>query len=509
LSAIIAILLSTFALPAAAAGNREHGKRDTKSLAGLRAAPAKIAQPAVAASNTQSRNNGLLANFDGVGSLDSQKTNFGLTFEPPDQGLCVGNGFVVEMVNSAFRIYDTHGNTLAGPTNVNAPFHEDFAAFTSDPRCHFDPATNTWFAVVLFINDPGTESTIDIAYNTTGDPRTDWSVFRINTTHANAPASFDCPCFGDQPLLGIDAFNVYTSANEFSILGPEFNGSNVYAISKRDLVRHAKKVHFAQYMNLTIDGEPAASVHPALTYGPAPAEYFLSSLDPKGDGDNRIGVWALTNQGRVDSGGKPQLSSRVISSEPYSIPPGAAQKGSTQLLESGDDRMMETQFINGEIWGALGTKVSGNDDSTPRAGIAWFRVRPQLDGSKLGSASLSAQGYLRSGNRYLLYPAIQADGNGNAAIVFTLTGANMFPSAAYATLSEGQDNSEFGAPVVAAQGSGPYNASPQRWGDYSWAVLDPTSDSVWMATEYMGPKSSQSSNGRRPWGTRVLHLSFQ
>ena len=36
----------------------------------------------------------VLHNFNGVGSLDSAVTNFGAEFEPPDQGLCAGNGFV-------------------------------------------------------------------------------------------------------------------------------------------------------------------------------------------------------------------------------------------------------------------------------------------------------------------------------------------------------------------------------------------------------------------------------
>jgi hypothetical protein len=107
----------------------------------------------------------------------------------------------------------------------------------------------------------------------------------------------------------------------------------------------------------------------------------------------------------------------------------------------------------------------------------------------------------------VIYPAVQADGQGRAAMVFTLTGPEMFPSAAYATLDQGE--SGFGKPVVAATGSGPYVAKPQRWGDYSWAVLDPNSDSVWMATEYMPPKESQTTNGRRPWGTRVLNVELQ
>ena len=79
-------------------------------------------------------------NFDGVSSRDSADTNFGAEFEPPDQGLCVGNGFVVETVNSAYTVYDTHGTRCAGPFNVNGPFDEGLTEFTSDPRCYFDAA---------------------------------------------------------------------------------------------------------------------------------------------------------------------------------------------------------------------------------------------------------------------------------------------------------------------------------------------------------------------------------
>jgi hypothetical protein len=503
----IATLVSAFATPALASSSREHGSRQRPAPIVNRAGVAPSFATGVQGSNVEGHGGGLRANFNGVSSLDSQITNFGAAFEPPDQGLCVGNGFVVEMVNSAFRVYDMHGKTLAGPTNVNAPFHEDFAAFTSDPRCHYDSATNTWFAIILFINDPGTASTLDVAYNTSGDPTTNWSVFRIDTTRVNAPKSFGCPCFGDQPRLGIDASNIYVSTDEFSILGPEFNGGQIYAISKSDLVKHRGNIHFVHYKDLSLGGSLVFAVEPALTFGPAPAEYFLSALDPNGTGDNRIGVWALTDVDAVSSGGRPRLSSVIVTTEPYAIPPQAEQKGSTSLLDSGDDRMQQTQFINGEIWGELDTAVVPAGDTSPRAGAAWFRVQPQLNGSKLKGAAVTGQGYVVSSGNYVLYPALQADGQGHAAMVFTLTGANRFPSAAYATLRD--DASAFGKPVVAATGSGPYDATPQRWGDYSWAVFDQSSDSVWMATEYMPPKSSQTTDGRRPWGTRVIQVELQ
>jgi hypothetical protein len=484
----------------------ERGARPTRTVSSPHFNASLAATPRVRSAVAASSHSDVLANFDGVSSLDSAVTNFGAEFEPPDQGLCAGNGFVVEMVNSAIRVFDTHGNTLAGPINVNAPFKDGLKQFTSDPRCQYDAATNTWFAIILFINDTSTGSRLEIAYNTTGNPTTKWSVFKIDTTDLNSPKSHGCPCFGDQPTLGIDAFNIYSSTNEFSILGPQFNGAHVYAISKSDLVKHATKVHFVHYKNLRIGGTLAASVQPALTNGPAPAEYFLSSLDPNGTGDNRIGVWALTNPSVVSAGGRPTLSSVVIGSEAYAVPPPAAQMGSTSSLDSGDDRMQQTQFINGQIWGELATSVLVDVDDTPRAGAAWFRVTPHLDGSRIGSAAISGQGYVTSKGNDVLYPAIQADGNGHAAMVLTLTGPNRFASAAYAVLSS--DGSEFGRPKVAAAGTGPYDPNATRWGDYSWAVLDSASDSVWMATEYMPPVSSQTTDGKRNWGTRVINLAL-
>jgi hypothetical protein len=175
-------------------------------------------------------------------------------------------------------------------------------------------------------------------------------------------------------------------------------------------------------------------------------------------------------------------------------------------LDSGDDRMQQTQFIGGEIWGQLDTAITPEDDTTVRAGAAWFRVHPVLNGSRIGGATITGQGYVASTGEYVLYPAIQADGNGHAAMVLTLTGSKRFASAAYAVLSG--DGSEFGEPKMAAAGTGPYDPAATRWGDYSWAVLDPSSDSVWMATEYMPPVSSQTADGLRNWGTRVLQLSL-
>ncbi|MDQ6660035.1 MAG: hypothetical protein M3Z24_03610, partial [Chloroflexota bacterium] len=338
----------------------------------------------------------LLSNFNGTSSLDSAVTNFGAEFEPPDQGLCVGNGFVLEPVNSAFRIYRPNGSTVIGPLNVNDLFAEGPKEFTSDPRCQYDKTTNRWFASILFISADNTSARTDIAVSNSGDPTQDWTVYHLGATDNGMngePKNSGCPCFGDQPLIGLDSSNLYISTNEFSILGPQFNGAQIYALSKSQLIARAH-ANFVQFENLRIGGAKATSVQPAITYGQADAEYFLNSLDPNGTTDNRLGVWAITNRNAVTVGSIPTLSRMVISSERYGVPPPALQKGASSTIDSGDDRMQQVQFINGDLWGALGTKVRPQNDTQVRAGIAWFRVRPQLNGAVIGNATIKNQGYV-------------------------------------------------------------------------------------------------------------------
>ncbi|MDQ6855495.1 MAG: hypothetical protein M3Z57_00290 [Candidatus Dormibacteraeota bacterium] len=486
------------------ASARPHGARSTRTRSGADATRTSGAPTASAAATTPTS---LLHNFNGVSSRDSAVTNFGAEFEPPDQGLCVGNGFVLEPVNSAYRIYHTDGSTVVGPFNVNDIFNVGAAEFTSDPRCYYDASVDRWFVEILFINDASTASSVDIAVSKTGDPTKMWTQYVIDTTDNGGngqPKNPGCPCLGDQPLLGIDHNNLYISTNEFSLLGPEFNGAQIYAIAKSDLVGGSGSAHYVHFGHLSIGGAVAASVQPALTNGSAAAEYFLNSLDPNGTFDNRLGVWAMTNTAAVASGHSPTLSSRVITSEPYGIPPKAQQKGSSSLLDAGDDRMQQTQFINGTLWGALTTAVTIPNDTAERAGAAWFAVHPTLSGSVIGNATITRQGYEVQADRYIMYPAIQADSSGLAVMVFTKTGSGIYPSAAYAVLQP--TATAFGGPITAAGGSGPYDPTATRWGDYSFAVLDPGGQAFWLSTEYVPPKSSQTSDGRRNWGTRVLEV---
>ena len=102
---------------------------------------------------------------------------------------------------------------------------------------------------------------------------------------------------------------------------------------------------------------------------------------------------------------------------------------------------------------------------------------------------------------YLIYPAIVHSASGSTGIVFTLTSGSTNPSAAYVFAGSG---TAFGGVKIAALGASPSTDGASRWGDYSFAALDPNGTDLWMATEYV-PQGFQ--NPITNFGTRVFDLA--
>ena len=203
-----------------------------------------------------------------------------------------------------------------------------FGPFLSDPRCYYDPDAKRFVMTILQlpfdaqgqllqrqVAHPDRRLEELVADHEHG--RLDASSRSTRPTTARVaddgsgrtlPSHPGCPCFGDQPLLGADKYGIYITTNEFSILGPEFNGAQIYAIDKqRALGRDAQ-----------VPGDPgradsarrrARLLAPAcdvadrgeLEHANNGTEYLLSALDFNATTDNRIAVWALTNTKSLDS----------------------------------------------------------------------------------------------------------------------------------------------------------------------------------------------------------------
>ena len=484
--------------------------------------------------------------FDGLNHFDQRFAGTGayagtqFSLEPPDQGLCVGNGFVVETINTAVRVRDATGNDLTAPIALNQFFGltpeiirpaGPFGDFTSDPKCYFDTDTGQFFLTLLQIDivpttgDFGNRAKQLIAVTKNGDPTGDWNLFSFDTTDDGTngtPSHPGCPCFGDQPLIGADATGFYVTTNEFPIHVNGFNGAQVYALNKFALASGSLPtvVHID---DLTQAEGPAFSMQPTTTPpGGAHAsvnggtEFFLSSLDFDATLDDRITLWALTNTSSLTSATPlVALNHVVLGTEVYGQPPamqqrfgpapldealqgklgvqlGLVAKPATEhfnVLNSNDDRMNQTVYADGKVWGAVNTVVKSPTGVT-RTGIAYFIVAPSWNGTTL-AGSIANQGYVAVQNNNVVFPAIAANAAGKGIISFTLVGPSFFPGAAYAKVDASHDASTV---FVARFGSGPADGftgeqsqdpvdnGVERWGDYGAAVAA-ADGSIWFAAE--------------------------
>ncbi len=468
----------------------------------------------------------VLHNFNALSGMDNANVA-GVLVHPPDQGLCVGHDASIagnpnvefELINLVIAEYNVNGVVQksallpSGKENINNFFNEPNLPFSggelvSDPRCIYDQPTDTFFLTALAACSPAVgcttalESHIDlIVYNATSGAAKE---YKIDDTF---PAHPGCPCLGDQEKIGVDNNAVYLSVDEFedwAAGGTIEDGADVFIISKPQLVSQVT-ANFTAFTNLAIGGIPVTSLQPAISTSATNTEFLANSFPFLADGENNpvaatLGFWKVTGDSNVTSGNfnAVVISAKIISSESYAFPvlalsTGSGARRSSAFLNPDDSRLQTCQFVSGDTWCSLSTAIAIKNDPATRDGVAWFELST--------SGSIAAQGYVASAGNYLIYPAIVHSASGSTGIVFTLTSGSINPSAAYVFAGSG---TAFGGVHIAARGASPSTDGAARWGDYSWATLDPNGTDLWMATEYV-PSGFQ--NPITNFGTRIFDVA--
>ena len=341
--------------------------------------------------------------FNGLNLRNQRLANGGnqFTLEPPDQGLCAGNGYVVESTNDVIRVFDPSGKPLTGVVDLNtfygypAEINRATGAsgpFVTDPSCYFDPSSQRWFHVVLTLDtDPASgaflgSNHLDLAVSTSASPLGSWRIYQlpvqddgtqgtpIHGCALNADGTGVGPCIGDYPHLGVDTNGVYLTTNEYAFFGPGYIGAQIYAFSKAALVSGS---------TVLVNQFNTAGPNPGFTIWPASApasandashggtEYLMSGLvSSQPDGEtafasaNRVAVWALTNTSSLNSSSpNVHLSMTTSETQRYVSPPRSDQKpGSTPLRECINDTTMATPFGPG-CWQYLFVNEPAHDEA--------------------------------------------------------------------------------------------------------------------------------------------------
>jgi hypothetical protein len=329
--------------------------------------------------------------FEGLNHYQQRFARRGNQFsvEPPDQGMCAGNGYVVENVNDVLNVFsaatgasvlpdNTATNIVSGfPRNVNhavdlnsfygyAPAINRTTGirgqFVTDPSCLFDAQTQRWFVVVLTLEVVPTTGAfthvnhLDLAVSQTSNPTGSWNIYRIDVTNdgTNTGGVNPGPFLGDYPHIGADANGFYITTNAYPWCCNGFSGAQIYAFSKAQLAAGAASVNMQHIDTSGMVNAPsdAGSTQPGFTLWPAQSpgtsqfssanngtEYFLSSnaadeaQKPVSGAagtrtSNQLIVWTLSNTASLNGLPNVSLSNKILTVGQYGVPPKQQQPGS-------------------------------------------------------------------------------------------------------------------------------------------------------------------------------------
>ncbi|MDX6250536.1 MAG: hypothetical protein QOF10_3896 [Kribbellaceae bacterium] len=399
--------------------------------------PPKVHSSAVARSNPD-----VAVSVNGLTHRDQRLANGGNQFslEPPDQALCVGNGYVVEAVNSVLRVRSARtGAALSGVQDINR-FYGYPAAINRttgvigpnviDPVCLYDPDHGRFVVAIttLHVLPNGQfsgKNTIDVAVSNSRSPLGNWTIYHVPAQNdgTEGTPNHGCkgadgqpgPCFQDYPHIGADANGVYISTNEYDLFGPNYSAAQIFAFSKAQLAAHPSSVNLTLVEDLSVAGTPGFTVWPANSpkgeYSKERngTEYLLSTI--AGDGSetgnptrtaNKLGIWAITNTKSLNTA-TPALgiTSRLTNSQTYVFPPKSTQKsGNIPLGQCINDKKLPTPLGPG-CWRALFlTEPPHNEaESSPDSLDSRMQQTWYVNGTLWGSSgtAVKVKGELKAG----------------------------------------------------------------------------------------------------------------
>ncbi len=290
-------------------------------------------------------NGGAKTNGAGLNSVDSAGVS-GFTVEPPDQGMCAGNGYVMEIVNpNALRVFHSNLATASADISLDSLMGLTQAGYSSggDVQCLYDQGYGGhWFVIeIVSTNSEASGGTFagcfagvldgcleGIAVSVTNDPTGAYNVYFLNPNAVNIDPGAGY-LLNDYAKIATtqDAFLIFY--DEFILNGSlvpacpaygcfGFNGAQEFAISKKALELGfgvSSGFFNTAYENMGLDPtiQPPDGACAVTGYtcwyqvipaqSPDPSQYnnawggsgfMLGSLDFVGAGDNRIAAFYWT-----------------------------------------------------------------------------------------------------------------------------------------------------------------------------------------------------------------------
>lgn len=418
-------------------------------------------------------------------------------YVPPDSDGDVSLSSVIVAANGRIKSYDRLGNLGSLNASTDVFFASVRGSGTSDPRVVFDRITKRWFIAMIDVTNTNNRICLAVSNQEAINASTTWQFFQFAQNIGSGPSGF-----ADYETLGVDANGVYIGTNRFS---SSFN-CDLFAINKASLL--AGTLAVTPFRNLIASNTGMFTPWPCTNDDPTANVAFIVGVD--------YGVYGKLDYRRVTySAGTFSISANASITVPttYSPPamPVPVSATTTGSVDSLDDRLFYARVCRNRITGevnvqtAHGIRMNSSGvggSSGDRAGARWYSIGNVFS----GTATLNASGSVLDGSasafKYVTIPSLAMNGQGHQFVGFSIGNATTSPGVGgYYRLST--DGFLGTAPTTIVNGANYYNVegttSTQRWGDYSFTMVDPRDMmSIWSFQEYC--------NANNSWQVRAIKV---
>ncbi|MBP2682946.1 MAG: hypothetical protein H6Q79_985 [Deltaproteobacteria bacterium] len=404
---------------------------------------------------------------------------------PPNAMGAAGPDHLVSLVNTEFGVFDKATGALLDSVPLESFWASlvtppgEPADFPFDTRVLYDQHSGRFVAVSLDCT-VSPNSWLMIAVSSTGNALGAWDKWAIDADVDGGTSQ--TANWADFPGVGIDAHNLYVTANMFNgTTAPRYQYSKVWVIPKAQLLSGSNPITWTEFP----DPEGSLStMQPAHVFGSPDAEYLLfEDWSP-----NRFRLARIDNVS-----GTPVWRAPVpVVVAPYPLDfnlPAAPQAGDSRGIDTADTRLWNAVYRNGFLWATHHVAAGGRTEA------AWYRIDP-------ATGTVSAQGRIGDPARWYYFPSIAVNKDDVAAICFSGSSSREYAGGFYTVLRPPYAAAE----PVALLKSGEdayfkdFGKGVNRWGDLSATVVDPADNvTFWTLQEYAWTNSPVSGVSR--WGT--------
>lgn len=427
--------------------------------------------------------------FDGIG----QTAGCG-GCAPPDTDGAVGDTQYVQMVNTAYQIFNkTTGASVAGPTQISALW-AGFGGFcetggAGDPIVLYDKLAKRW----VISQFAGTSTAITdecIAVSTTSDAAGSYHRYGF---HLGSQ-------FFDYPHLGAWPDGYYMAMNVFDATSSAYLGPQPFAFDRAAMLAGTA----ATFVTTGIISANDAPILPADFDGQTKPAMGAPEPFVEFPGDTVAAYKVFHFHADFTT---PANTTFTLAGSPAAAAFTAACTGSRACVPQvgvgagdyldgiGDRLMFRLAYRNfGGHEALVGNyTVSAGGVAAPR----WFELR----NATTGTPSVFQEGTYQPDATWRWMGSAAMDTMGNIAVGFSASSAGIHPQIRYAgRLAADPPGVLTRGEAHLFDGSASQTANGNRWGDYSDMSVDPVDDcTFWYTNEYV------DANG---WNTRIGHFKF-